>query len=569
MAASGLNMSNALAILNIASFRTYTRRVTSHAAGSGAFNFETIPANAYRTKLHYYFFERKLDLLDAEREWFYDSGSMTLYLWSPGGGTPSGDIRGKTETYAFDISNSTYVVLRGLDFFGTAFRFYDCEQVTVEDCDLSYPSTSKRVLGITSGPETAIIDQPGQQNPSSCTIRNCTFENADSPAIFMAGESNRIENCSFLNIDFSGADLPNLMASIYMRGTGSVFRYNTLSTAGASETIDPGTAAVMEFNLMSRTGLFQSDGAIFHFVTGNQPGSMTRYNWIHDSVKMGVRFDGTDGTPTGSTTHVEGTMHHNVTWNDHGGLMAKGDRHYVYSNTGFDSGERNDIMIVSSVSTTELANVHSTTRNNAAERIAGHRTSGVGAYPVPGTNDHNWNGYVTGLDIRTQLRDADNLDFRPQATSALVDAGTNVSGITDGFFGAAPDLGAYEWNCTNYWIPGRKLTQASLPIPGDASTNAPGSTDLMWREGYRATSHDVYFGLSSNAVATAGHASPEFRGNQPNNIHAHVPLQAGTPYYWRVDAITAEQTVTGKVWHFAPASSTPPPAVYGTGFRLR
>ena len=50
-----------------------------------------------------------------------------------------------------------------------------------------------------------------------------------------------------------------------------------------------------------------------------------------------------------------------------------------------------------------------------------------------------------GHSIKDELRDPANFDFRPRLGSLLIDSGTHEPGITDGFIGAAPDIGAYEF----------------------------------------------------------------------------------------------------------------------------
>ena len=49
-------------------------------------------------------------------------------------------------------------------------------------------------------------------------------------------------------------------------------------------------------------------------------------------------------------------------------------------------------------------------------------------------------------DVKTvqRLYTASDLDFRLRAASAAADRGVNLPNITDGFAGAAPDLGALE-----------------------------------------------------------------------------------------------------------------------------
>ena len=41
------------------------------------------PVDLWKTKHHDYFLEGKLEFLDSEGEWFYDSDSSKVYLWTP------------------------------------------------------------------------------------------------------------------------------------------------------------------------------------------------------------------------------------------------------------------------------------------------------------------------------------------------------------------------------------------------------------------------------------------------------------------------------------------------------
>ena len=56
------------------------------------------------------------------------------------------NIRGKNQSYA-EVNNSDYVELRDLEFFGTTFKFNNCDYAVVDHCNLFYPSCYKRMLG--------------------------------------------------------------------------------------------------------------------------------------------------------------------------------------------------------------------------------------------------------------------------------------------------------------------------------------------------------------------------------------------------------------------------------------
>ena len=109
----GFNIEGATAILNVGSFKTFTREVLSH--NGNTFTYE--PVDLWKTKHHDYFLERKLEFLDVEGEWFYDVESSKLYFWPPNDMNPNFlNIRGKNQSYAFEVNNSDYVELRDLEF---------------------------------------------------------------------------------------------------------------------------------------------------------------------------------------------------------------------------------------------------------------------------------------------------------------------------------------------------------------------------------------------------------------------------------------------------------------------
>ena len=92
---------------------------------------------------------------------------------------------------------------------------------------------------------------------------------------------------------------------------------------------------------------------------------------------------------------------------------------------------------------------------------------------------------------------------------------------------------------------------AVLPTPINETTIAGLTPELSWTAGHLAVAHDVYFGSSETAVASATTSSPEYLGRQTVTTRATAPLLAGTTYFWRVDSLDATDTLTtGRVWSF-------------------
>src|SRR6185437_3040719 len=95
-----------------------------------------------------------------------------------------------------------------------------------------------------------------------------------------------------------------------------------------------------------------------------------------------------------------------------------------------------------------------------------------------------------------------------------------------------------------------------VPLPG---TSASGGLNLQWLPAGFAISNYLYFGTSSNNVANATTASPEFKLasaaiTQVTNSFSITNLDSRLTYYWRVDQLDidngATNLVNGNVWDF-------------------
>jgi hypothetical protein len=92
---------------------------------------------------------------------------------------------------------------------------------------------------------------------------------------------------------------------------------------------------------------------------------------------------------------------------------------------------------------------------------------------------------------------------------------------------------------------------ATNPDPASGSTHVAVNTSLSWTAGADATSHQLYFGASSNAVVNATTNSPEFMGTQTATNYTPGTLAPSGRFYWRVDELAGIYVTTGSVWTFA------------------
>ena len=429
---SGINPVGAIAILNVGSFRTYSRTITDYDDTNSTFYYDTVPS--WKNKHHHYFLEGKRELIDTEGEWWFNSSNNRLHMLFSDESDPNNlDIHVKTQPYAINITNSDNITLQGFEFFATTFRSYQCDGCSVYDSDLMYPSTSKRGLGI-AGEDIEDRWVTRMDRCSHCLIDNSSFAHTDGSAIEFHGASlqshnNTINNTNFEFIDWSSSDLPGLMVSVFDGGKDNTFSNNTIHRTGASATVSIGDSPQVFHNKISQTGLVQSDGAVIQMMMAEQHGAEVAYNWIYNTQKYGIRMDGPAG---GTNTGNNATVHHNVLWDIKTGIMVKGNYHYTHNNTVFgnDSGlDKNQIIVLYE---NDAGNENSITANNAADSIAAHRSNSYSSNPVPGIFISNYNGYQeSGDTVESMLADPRNFDFRPQVNSMLANLSAGAYSVSD------------------------------------------------------------------------------------------------------------------------------------------
>jgi hypothetical protein len=547
-----------MAILNIGHYVTHSRIVNTHTAGSNRFSYDADFLNGYLEHPHFwspyfqwnqrYYLEGKLSFLDSPGEWFYDKTDGILYYWPENGKIQEGTLRGKIRSHALRIYDSKHIKISGFNFFGTTISADNADYITIEDCDFKYFAFNRRMLGVEDEYGDSVVSTIIRGD--NTLIRNCTFEYCDGPAFALRGKGNRLENLLVHDINWTGlghgmVDLGGCDKAVISRVT----MYN----GGESESLVPGKSSLIEFcDLGPDLGVMQEDGAIIQIIPSWQDGTVVRYTWVHHTHKFGIRAD-VWGPETDRPNAGNALFHHNVVWGNtvhksqKPAIWAGGDSNRIFNNLSYDN-EALDINIPLQadwkVPRVEYWNRNTLVHNNAAGEISGGRRTQPDV-PLPGPSSNNFTG-----NVWSHVTDPENLDFRPKPGSELVDAGVELPGITDGYQGAAPDIGPYEYGDSSYWIPGYQAGYCSKPVPADGAAIRYTERDLIWLEGYRSMSSEVYFGTDSAGVAGAGRESNAFQGNRIHNIYQPDRLQRGMTYYWRVDAVREDGITKGRVWSF-------------------
>jgi hypothetical protein len=605
LAAAGVSFNGCPVVLNTGHWDTKVSVVENHTAGSGTFDhaddtsFDFVCCDGDGR----YFIEGCEAALDVPGEWTYaaDEPGRMLFI-SPTGGN-LGEVRGKIQTYALSFYDNTNIELRGINFFATTIIMYETTDSSVTDCIFMYPSYSRRALGETDSTHkemddaaiapklaaaastftggvislqssTAPLTWFGKKSSysrgsSNITLARNEFAYTDGAALkFSRCSGDTLEDNLFYNIGYSAA---GEYGALNFGNSGfETLRRNSFITTGGSETIVIGKEGTLaEFNYFYDTGNCQSDGAAIHAYTAGQDQSIYRFNWVMNSPRGGFRFDSAKTGKFGSN----GTIHHNVAFNNkYYGFQVKGHVHKIYHNTGVED-QYMDICLARCYPATcemdgEPAYEGATAYNNQNSTLmlnVGKISSKTAAHtailpPWDDTDDEPPADYSPTVEgnidtaTRTELSVNDMYmgpyvgDWRPRAGSVLVDQGFTIEGINDGAgetVGAAPDIGAYEFGASSYWIPGRQTLQASMPVPFDGVTDVNPDASLMFLGGTNAASHNILFAKAGETLESIATLAP------PANIKELSDLELGTTYNWRVDVVDAEgNNVEGPVWSF-------------------
>ena len=522
-----------MAILNIGSQETWVREVLCHEPGSNFFLYNDDFGDIKFHKPQYYL-EAKMELLDGPEEWFYDMETNILQLVMPedeANSCPDTDasadiLRGRTFDNVLNVTDSSDVTIANITFFASNIIVDDNDNnaITFDSLIFSFPSSSHRMLKSEAEPIHTIF------RGDDHVIINCTFIGGEGPALHYEGVSNYyVHNNEFALNGWVGQG--EKTATVMDRHTDyGEFSQNTLSYNGISPGLRyTGRGSNITMNHMEGQcwGMLQQDGALIQVSPGAQNNVHISYNWVHDSPKKGIRFDGSGG----DGENDNGYIFYNVAWNIEGNqeIYAKGHNHTVANNVGWDDNDQEDCTIcVPTELNGNAMNWDSVVINNGASKFQGGG----------GIIENNYEGQ----DIKEQMVDPDNSDYRPVQGGGFItpDGGEIIGAYTTGE------------GVKRYWIPGRKLYKASFPIPHDGAKVSSDRVDVICQTGYLADKHDFYFGDNFDEVNSAGRDDEAYQEtlHDDKNIFALPTIKSDKEYFWRVDAHRGEYVYKGDVWSF-------------------
>ncbi|BCJ94211.1 sugar hydrolase [Anaerocolumna cellulosilytica] len=409
-------------------YKSYNSTITASAPGTITFDEIGVAAAAGDR----YYITGNLQDLDSAGEWYFDTKTNRLYLWAPGGADPNTiTVEAKKRIYAFDLSACSYINVTGINIFGATIRMSGSNYCKVSNMTAEYISHD---TDVTKQYSTGIF-MSGSYNE----VSNSTLTYSSGNLISIQGTGNKVINNLIHEADYSAADLP----AIYLLGANHLISHNTVYNAGRHIIFVPTQNSCIQYNNLYNAGKLTKDCGILYEFGWDGQGTVIHHNYIHDNLAQNYSGSGIY-LDNGSKGYI---VHHNVVWGNYTGIRLNTPSNFnlIYNNTTYSNG-----------------NVGYWGRDFASDMYGDRIFNNIftTSFTLPGIQTGG-NNITEGTNPIFVNPSAYNFRLRPN--SPAIDAGVVIPGITDGFIGLAPDIGAYEYGGTD-WVAGHSFVSPPNPV---------------------------------------------------------------------------------------------------------
>ena len=367
--------------------------------------------------------------LDAPNEYYYDKNQQQLLLRAPGDADPNVHlVTAKRRMLAFDLKDRAYVQVHGIHIYAATLDLENAEYCLVLGVTVRYVSHTIGGATTSSLNEKTGIFVGGQHN----TIRDCEIAFSAGDGVCLNGTGHRLINNWIHHTDYMGC----YASTVRFSGQGHLISHNTINDTGRDLLQFAGTDHLIQYNDISRCGLLAEDLGFTYTVAVDGGNTELHHNWFHDNMSKlggsGVYFDNFTSNDL---------VHHNVIWGVKEYTLQLNRPSYcisVFNNTiignFFQWGRWEEDRMYGVYLANNLI------------------TAAVDRYP-----DIVFSHNLIGIPA-TELNEK---NFQSE-TRPGKDQGQVIPGITDGYTGIAPDLGAYE-SGQPIWKPGHDFSQHPEP----------------------------------------------------------------------------------------------------------
>lgn len=416
-----------------------TKTIADFDAGTGRITLDSPIGVASQKQDNGYYIYDALQAVDKPGEWYKEDGGNTLYYQvSPGQNPNDMEIELKNRAFGFDLSSSEYVHIKDLEFRGVSIQTDGNTAHNLIEGNQFYAYDKGNYGRFTLS---------GNHN----VIRDNEFSQTWSSFVIVGGLRNEIVNNYIHDIGYgatarviTATDAEELLVShntvqkfarSFMDGypSRSEIAYNVFEDAG---------------RLTWDTGVFDADGG-----NGDSSYSIFHHNVFRDTETRGI-FEAFYG---GNNNAV---VHHNLFYN-----FNQTSGRTVFRSAGLDFRQSYHNTFITDVDSAPEGSLNALdsiqTRYNNNVQISMERMEALGI-DVRGNHNFSTSDFVN----------FNNNDYQLAAGSNAIDAGIVLPGINDGYLGAAPDAGAFEFG-QPAWHAGHNFV--TEPNPVFSWTSLPGT----------------------------------------------------------------------------------------------
>ena len=459
-----------------------------------------------------FFVWNKLSLLDTNREWFRDTNTGTLYLWTPAGDSPTNHlVEAKHRDLAINVNGQSYVTIQNLSLFAAGLvtgikSSLACSNLLLNGINAQYVAHATWHRAAWDNPVN--VNSANNRcgtfwlNGTNITVMNSTILYSATEGISISCDTLTVSNCCIGDAGYSGfgANL-NIRSGNNIKVIG-----NSLYGTGYLQCLDyynVSNLMVSYNNLSYSARQCMDNGTILGGPAGNVEIS---YNYIHDS--LGLLGYGWAGYFGNAAVYLGGFMtntviHHNVAWN-----MPRGIKLYPAANSVGVSVVNNTIVGKT------LESSSSDTSNAATVLFQNNIGTGIVLWGTALATSISNNLYTPGNEtVNPGFLSLTNLNFSLNSNSPCIGAGRSLAPYTDGYNGSAPDIGAFEYGGP-IWSPGTNGWTVNQPVVqnngASATSNAATFQGLLVSSGLAPATVQLFWGPTdggNNFAAWANHTN--------------------------------------------------------------
>ncbi|MBN1765487.1 MAG: right-handed parallel beta-helix repeat-containing protein [Sedimentisphaerales bacterium] len=360
--------------------------------------------------------------LDGAAEWCLKQvapGNYDCYLWCQGDNSPAlHTVEIKKHDHAFNLSNKSYIHIKGLRVFAAALLLDNATGCVIEDCHFKYVDHFSRTDGYSTS--HTYTKHANRMSGSGNEWKACSIVYSAGNGILDYGQNNRVTNCIIHDVDYMATYAAAIF--VHSNSTGSQYAHNTLYNSGRFVFYLNGSNFECSYNDLYAAGYLTKDCGIIYTWGTDGGGTIIAYNHVHDNY--------TAAYPAG--IYIDNycsnyTIHHNLVWNiPQTGIQLSCPIQNVYA-------YNNTIQASCNVAFSQWTPPGESSDQSTCKVINNLHKCAIGSFGSPPPDMHHNGDYAI------------NPDGTLSPGSGAIDAGYIIPGITNGYTGPAPDIGCYEY----------------------------------------------------------------------------------------------------------------------------